>query len=73
MYFLVAGLSIRGLLDVKNGIYYEIILFGFSALLSIFGLINYFKQKKRIQESKKHIGNYQLDYFAQDNEPKALI
>jgi putative membrane protein len=68
LYFLIAGLSIRNLLQVKNGYSIEIILFGLSLFILIFGVTNYLKHKKSIRENKKHIGDYQLDYFTNNEE-----
>jgi putative membrane protein len=64
MYFLIAGLSVRNLLKIENGIYIEILLFAISILILILGIINFFKHKKSILENEKHIGDYQLDYYS---------
>lgn len=66
MYFLIAGLSVRNLLKIENGIYIEVLLFAISILILILGIINFFKHKKSILENKKHIGDYQLEYYSND-------
>ncbi|MDG2431980.1 DUF202 domain-containing protein [Flavobacterium sp.] len=63
MYFLIAGLSLRNLLKVENSFYIEIGLFVISFVIFIIGIGNYFKHKKSISENKKHIGDYQLEYY----------
>ena len=63
MYFLIAGLSLRNLLKVENGLLIEIVLLVVSFLIFVFGITNYFKHKKSISENKKHIGDYQLEYY----------
>lgn len=63
MYFLVAGLSISQFLKLENGIIVEILLFSLSALIFTTGVLNYFRQKKKISESEQHIGDYKLDYL----------
>tara|TARA_R110002124_G_scaffold91941_3_gene233808 strand:- start:820 stop:1131 length:312 start_codon:yes stop_codon:yes gene_type:complete len=63
MYFLIAGLSLRNLLKVENSLLIEIALFITSSVIFIFGTFNYFKHKKSILENKKHIGDYQLEYY----------
>lgn len=63
MYFLVAGLSIRNLLKIDNGLAIEILLFAVSFFMFIFGTVNYFVQHKKIKASKVHIGNYQMEYL----------
>ncbi|GMQ25648.1 hypothetical protein Aoki45_23300 [Algoriphagus sp. oki45] len=66
MYFLVAGLSIRNLLEMENGLAYQILFYSISGVIFIYGLINYLRQRKKIEASKKHVGDYQLDYLNKD-------
>jgi putative membrane protein len=63
MYFLIAGLSLRNLLKIENSLLIEIVLFITSFVIFVFGTVNYFKHKKSILENKKHIGDYQLEYY----------
>lgn len=63
MYFLVAGLSLKNLLKVENSFEIEIALFVISFIILLFGIINYFKHSKMINENKKNIGNYKSDYY----------
>ena len=63
MYFLIAGLSLRNLLKVENSFLIEITLFVISFVIFLLGILNYFKHKKSISENKKHIGDYQLEYY----------
>lgn len=62
MYFLMAGLSIDHLLEIKEGTIYKIGLFVLSGILFISGIVNYFFQAKRIKDGEKHIGHYKDDY-----------
>jgi putative membrane protein len=62
MYFLIAGLSVKSLLQVENSIIYEIVLFSVSAIVFIYGLINYFIHRRKIKSSEIHIGNYKDEY-----------
>ena len=64
MYFLIAGLSIRNLLQIENGVIIETLLFTLSIIILIIGVLNYCKHKKSIQENKVHIGDYQLEYYS---------
>lgn len=66
MYFLVAGLSIRNLLEMENGLAYQILFYSISVLIFGYGLINYIRQRKKIKESKKHIGDYKLEYQSEE-------
>ncbi|MDR6967289.1 putative membrane protein [Flavobacterium arsenatis] len=63
MYFLIAGLSLQNLLKIENSLSIEIALFAVSFVIFILGIANYFKHKKSILENKKHIGDYQLEYY----------
>jgi putative membrane protein len=63
MYFLIAGLSLKNVLKIENSITIEIVLFSFSGIILLIGIVNYFKHKKSILENEKHIGDYQLDYY----------
>ena len=63
MYFLIAGLSLRNLLKIENSLLIEIALFITSFVIFIFGTVNYVKHKKSIAANKKHIGDYQLEYY----------
>ena len=63
MYFLIAGLSLKNLLKIENSMLIEIALFSVSGIILIIGIVNYFKHKKSILENKKHIGDYQLEYY----------
>lgn len=63
MYFLIAGLSVKNLLEIENSILIQSGLFIVSFVILVLGVVNYFKHKKSILENKKHIGNYQLEYY----------
>lgn len=63
MYFLIAGLSLRNLLKIENSFLIELLLFTASFVILVFGIANYFKHKRSILENKKHIGDYQLEYY----------
>ena len=63
MYFLIAGLSVKNLLEIENSILIQSGLFIVSFVILVLGVVNYFKHKKSILENKKHIGDYQLEYY----------
>lgn len=62
LYFAIAGLSLENVLQIKQYEIIEIVSFSIACLILIFGIINYFLNKKRINRSIKHIGNYQEEY-----------
>lgn len=63
MYFLVAGISINNLTTTKFGNLIEMVFVAISVTLLLGGIFNYFKHKKSIAESEKHIGNYKMEYL----------
>ncbi|MFV8355803.1 DUF202 domain-containing protein [Flavobacterium sp. XS1P32] len=63
MYFLIAALSLKNLLKIENSFVIETVFFIISFVIFVLGITNYFKHKKSISENKKHIGDYQLEYY----------
>jgi len=63
MYFLIAGLSVRNLLQVENSLIIEITFFVISFLIIVYGTYNFIKHKKSISDNAKHIGEYQMEYY----------
>ncbi len=66
MYFIVAGLSMKNLFKVDHSLTYEILFYIIGFMLLLLGIINYFRQAKKIKESEVHIGNYKTEYLADD-------
>jgi putative membrane protein len=62
MYFLIAGLSIKNVLQIENGLIIQMILFSTSFVLLLYGIINYFIHRKKVKDSEIHIGHYKTDY-----------
>jgi putative membrane protein len=65
LYFLVAGLSLKSLLKLENSLLFQITFYVVSFSTMVIGLYNYFKQKRLIQNSEIHIGDYKTDYLKQ--------
>lgn len=63
LYFAVAGISMRSVFKIETITFLEVILYIISATLITLGIINYFKQKKLMNESERHVGNYKLEYL----------
>lgn len=63
MYFLMAGLTIQNLFSQGNYVIFEILLFVISGVVLILGIYNYYRHKKIIKHSEKHIGDYKSDYL----------
>ncbi|MFZ5972684.1 MAG: DUF202 domain-containing protein [Bacteroidota bacterium] len=62
MYFLMAGLSLRSLLNVENALTFEVVLFTISGLVLLIGIINFIVHQKRIVQSEIRIGYYREAY-----------
>lgn len=62
LYFTIAGLTVNTLLDVKYGVWIEIFFLIIAAFLLLTGFIRYFKQKRSLKDSEKHIGDYKLKW-----------
>ena len=65
LYLLVAGLSLKSLLKLENSLLFQITFYVVSFSTMIIGVYNYFKQKRLIQNSEIHIGDYKTDYLKQ--------
>lgn len=63
MYFAVAGLSTRNVLQIENSFLIELAFYAISFLILISGIVNFVKHRKKIKENKKHIGDYKLAYY----------
>ncbi len=66
LYFSVAGLSVNTLLKVSYGLWIEILFFSASVFILVIGIMKYIKQKQSIRDSEKHIGDYKLNWEADD-------
>lgn len=60
LYFAVAGLTVNDLLKLEYGLIAEIVFWCVSIFLLGVGLVKYFSMKKKLKETEKHTGNYQL-------------
>jgi len=61
LYFSIAGMSVNRLLDVNYGVQIEIIFWCIAFLILVIGMYKYYRQKKNLKDSEKHIGNYRVD------------
>lgn len=66
LYFVVAGLSLNNLLTISYGLYIEVACWIIAIVILVTGLNNYQRQKRKIKESEKHIGDYKLEYEQED-------
>lgn len=68
LYFVVAGLTIHQVLEVKGGHFFEGLFLSIASVLFLLGIINFFVQKRWIEKSKIHIGNYKMEYLGESIE-----
>lgn len=62
LYLFVAGLSTENLLKLPTDHPAIFFLFGLSPVILVVGIIQFFYQKKKIDEAEIHIGEYKDDY-----------
>jgi putative membrane protein len=61
LYFSIAGLSLNELLKLTYGSAIEISFYIIAAITLVAGIIKYINVKRKVEESKKRIGNYDLE------------
>lgn len=62
LYFAIAGITINSLLELRYGWLLEIIFWVLGIAILLIGLYKFYRQKKKLKEAEKHIGDYKLDY-----------
>jgi putative membrane protein len=62
LYFSIAGMSVNRLLNVSYGTVIEIVFWSIAILILSIGIYKYQKQKQRLKDNQKHIGDYKLNY-----------
>lgn len=62
LYFSIAGITINELLQPRYGLALTIFFLVVAVLVTLVGIIKYRQQKKKLAASKKHIGNYVVEW-----------
>lgn len=62
LYFAIAGMTVNSLLKLSYGWWLEIIFWIIGVAILTVGVINYSRQKRKLKESKRHIGDYKLEW-----------
>lgn len=65
MYFFVAGLSIESFFSFEETNLVMWFFFIIALLLILFGMVNFLKNRKIVQKSEGHIGDYKEEYIKQ--------
>jgi putative membrane protein len=68
LYFSIAGMSVNTLLRVNAGVWIEIVFWALAILILTIGIWKYFKQKQRLKDSERHIGDYKLNWEELDDD-----
>lgn len=63
MYFLVAGISVQNVVRLSHLSWVFFLFYGIAGFLLIGGLLNYFRQKRLIEEARKMVGNAKQAYI----------
>lgn len=66
LYFGIAGITVNSLLNLSYGWFIEILFLVLSLLVLALGIVKYFSQKKKLNENKKHVGDYKLEWEDDD-------
>lgn len=62
LYFAIAGMTVNSILKAYYGWWVEILFWVIGIILLVVGVIKFYKQKKKLKENEKHIGNYKLEW-----------
>jgi len=66
LYFAVAGITVNSLLKLRYGWLIELVFWILSIFLLTIGLIKFYREKKKLKNIEKHIGNYKLEWEDDD-------
>ncbi len=62
LYFAVAGMTVNSLLKISYGLWAEILFWVCGVVILVIGLLKFYRQKRKLRDSKKHIGDYKLEW-----------
>jgi putative membrane protein len=62
LYFSIAGISLNKFFSIRYGVFIEISFWIASLVILVLGVINFSKQKRRLKENEKHVGDFKLDW-----------
>ena len=66
LYFAIAGITVNSLLNISYGWLIEILFLVLSVVILTVGIVKYYRQKKKLKENKKHVGDYKLEWEDDD-------
>lgn len=62
LYFAIAGMTVNSLLKITYGLLVEILFWTVGIAVLVIGILKYYAQKKKLNDSKRHIGDYKLEW-----------
>ena len=62
LYFAIAGITFNSLLDLRYGWLLAIIFWVLGIAILLIGLYKFSRQKKKLKDAEKHIGDYKLEW-----------
>lgn len=62
LYFAIAGMTVSSIMKLSYGRLIEIVFWVVAFLTLIIGILKSRQQIRRLKQSEKHIGNYQLEW-----------
>lgn len=62
LYFAIAGMTLDQLIDINYGLVVKIVFYILSSILLLTGIYKFVTQRKKLINSRKHIGNYKLEW-----------
>lgn len=65
MYFFVAGLSIESFFRFEETHLVMLLFFFVAIVLVLYGLFNFVKNRRQIQYSERHVGDYKAEYLGE--------
>ena len=66
LYFAIAGITVNSLLNISYGWVIEILFLVLSVVILTVGIVKYYRQKKKLKDNKKHVGDYKLEWEDDD-------
>ncbi|MGZ5221857.1 MAG: DUF202 domain-containing protein [Chitinophagaceae bacterium] len=66
LYFAIAGITVNSLLNLSYGWLIEILFLVLSVIILSVGIVKFYRQKKKLKENIKHIGDYKLEWEDDD-------
>lgn len=63
MYFLIAAFSLNNFWDSKSSLFWERLFIVISAVIFVWGILNFFYHKRRIIKCRKNVGKFKGKIF----------